>query len=367
MEIDRRRFLAALGAGITLGSQSALGEAVDRPVYLTAARDGKIYRAVLLDDDGKVRWSLELPGRGHGGAFRPSSRECVIFARRPGQFAMVLDRTTGALSRTLVPPEGRRFYGHGCYSSDGRRLYTTENDYAEHRGVVGVWDASDGYRRVGEFDSHGIGPHEMILMPDGQTLAVANGGIATHPDTGRRKLNIPEMEPSLVFLNGRDGSLEVQLTAPRELHKLSLRHLSANRQGTLFAAAQFEGAPDETPPLLASVQSGKLKFHEAPLGVQMAMRNYCGSVSFDATGRVLAVSCPRGNLVTYWNAEGEFVASNALNDGCGLAPYNTAGEFIATSGAGAITRSTPTTAKTLDRAAFDGVKWDNHVVARLSD
>ncbi len=351
---------------MTLGSQGALGEALDEPVYLTAVRAGEAYRVALLDVDGKVRWSQELPARGHGGAFRPASRECIIFARRSGRFAMVLDRHTGSLTHTLEPQPGRVFYGHGCYSSDGKRLYTTENDFAGERGVVGVWDASDGYRRVGEFDSHGIGPHEMILMPGGDTLAVANGGIVTHPDSGRKKLNIPEMEPSLVFLDGRDGRLMARYTPPRELHKLSLRHLSANRQGTLFAAAQFEGNPDETPPLLASIQSGALKYHSAPLGVQRGMRNYCGSVSFDATGRVLAVSCPRGHLVTYWSKEGEFVSSNALHDGCGLAPAGTSGEFIATSGAGAIMRSTADAAKTLGEAASESIKWDNHLIARLS-
>ena len=350
---------------MTLGSQGVLGEAVDRPVYLTAAKVGKVYRVVLLDEEGSTQWSLDLPGRGHGGAFRPASHECMIFARRPGQFAMVLDRNTGSLLHALVPPPGRRLYGHGCYSSDGRRLYTTENDYAGERGVVGVWDAADNYRRIGEFDSHGIGPHEMILMSDGHTLAVANGGIFTHPDSGRKKLNIPEMEPSLAFLDGRDGRLVAQHKAPRELHKLSLRHLSANRQGTLFAAAQYEGMPEDTPPLLASIQSGALKYHSAPLGVQRSMRNYCGSVSFDTAGRVLAVSCPRGHLVTFWTHEGEFVSSNALRDGCGLAPINTSGEFIATSGEGEIIRSKVDTAETLEGATSDGIKWDNHLIARL--
>ena len=35
------------------------------------------------------------------------------------------------------------------------------------RGVIGVYDATDGFRRIGEFDTYGIGPHEMLLTPDG--------------------------------------------------------------------------------------------------------------------------------------------------------------------------------------------------------
>ena len=47
--------------------------------------------------------------------------------------------------------------------------------------MIGVRDAQDGYRQIGELPSDGIGPHEATLMPDGKTLVVANGGIRTHP------------------------------------------------------------------------------------------------------------------------------------------------------------------------------------------
>ena len=45
-----------------------------------------------------------------------------------------------------------------------------------------------GTSRIGELASFGVGPHEVVLMPDGATLVVANGGIRTHPDRDRAKL-----------------------------------------------------------------------------------------------------------------------------------------------------------------------------------
>ena len=53
------------------------------------------------------------------------------------------------------------------------------------------------FARVGEFPTHGVGPHELLLLGDGRTLAVANGGIETHPDFGRAKLNIADDEAVL--------------------------------------------------------------------------------------------------------------------------------------------------------------------------
>lgn len=87
------------------------------------------------------------------------------------------DLTNGAVRQTLMSPPGHHVYGHAAYSADGAHLYVTENacDDAEP-GVLGVYDATDGYRPLGGLPTQGIGPHEVRLMPEGRTLAVANGG-----------------------------------------------------------------------------------------------------------------------------------------------------------------------------------------------
>ena len=74
------------------------------------------------------------------------------------------------------------------FSADGSLLYATENAFDSGEGRIGLYAADDGFRRRGEFASHGIGPHQLCLAPDGQTLLVANGGIRTHPDYRRRGL-----------------------------------------------------------------------------------------------------------------------------------------------------------------------------------
>src|SRR5438552_1061500 len=78
---------------------------------------------------------------------------------------------------------------HGAFSADGSLLYATENDNLTGSGLIGIYDATAGYRRLGEMSSRGIGPHDLALMPDGMTLAVANGGLRTLPESGREVLN----------------------------------------------------------------------------------------------------------------------------------------------------------------------------------
>lgn len=313
------------------------------------------YGSAVLEPDGTVRARLTLPDRGHGAAMHPALPHGVQFARRPGRFAIVFDWRDGSEVSTIHAAENRHFYGHGVFSPDGRLLYATENDVPGERGVIGIYDAGVGYARIGELPSHGIGPHEMILLPDGQTLAVANGGILTDPELPRLKLNLADMDPNVSLIDRADGTLLHQVRPPAELHRLSLRHLSANADGTIALAAQWEGAEADLPPLVGlSTRGGPLRLMEAPGAIQPALRNYCGSVAFNRAGNLFAVSAPRGNTITFWRADGTFENALALTDGCGLASYRDG--FLLTSGQGAI--QVTDSARPAARAA---VAWDNHL------
>ena len=76
----------------------------------------------------------------------------------------------------------------------------TENDTVSLAGKIGIYDANNAYKKIAEFDSHGIGPHELIMHPDGDTLVIANGGIKTE-QASREELNLDSMRPSLTYLN----------------------------------------------------------------------------------------------------------------------------------------------------------------------
>jgi uncharacterized protein len=94
------------------------------------------------------------------------------------------------------------------------------------------------------------------------------------------------------------------------------------------------------------------------------MRQYGGSVAVDAGGRLIAVSAPRGNLVTFWDAaEAAYLTSTMLADGCGVAPTDQPGEFLITSGLGQAMCFAPQTGKrtALDLAGLADSGWDNHL------
>ncbi|WP_294229038.1 DUF1513 domain-containing protein [uncultured Shimia sp.] len=351
--VTRRRMLAGLAATSLL--PSAGWSSVGTPDYLSAARtQNGTYLLAGLTVAGEITFTIPLPARGHAAAAHPERAEAVAFARRPGTFALVMDCRDGTIILTLTAPEGRHFYGHGAFSADGSTLFTSENDYEAGEGRIGLWDITQNYTRIGEFSSGGVGPHDLKLMPDGETLVVANGGIETHPDMGRSKLNIPVMQPNLSYVSLAGEILEqIELTA--RLHKNSIRHLAVRQDGMVAFAMQWQGSKSDTHPLLGLHQRGsKAKLLSASPKAQQQLQGYAGSVALSNDGGLVAITSPRGNVLHVFDTEtGQPSAILSAKDVCGIGP--TATGFLFTTGTGHIGTLSEETAQ-------HPLQWDNHLI-----
>jgi uncharacterized protein len=336
---QRRAFLKAAGAGFlaSLLPQRAAALATSELVFAssTMLASGS-FGAALITESGKLIANVALPDRGHDVTYSPVAGRAVVFARQPGTFALVFDPAGNEPPVTIPSIEGRHFFGHGVFSPDGKLLYATENDFDNARGVIGIYDVSGGYRRIGEFDTSGVGPHEILLMPDGVTFAVANGGIETHPDYGRAELNIDTMEPSLCFVDRRDGKLVGKLALRADLHQLSIRHMAVDVRNRVWFGCQFRGA-EGSPQLVGyATLDGDMRLIELPEDALRNLRNYVGSVARSAGGDLIAVSSPEGDTILAIDAATmRPVFTAPLKDGCGIAPDGAG--FVASTGLGEVT------------------------------
>ncbi len=357
--IDRRDFLKAAGASFAAALSPGAMHALEATGAVFAAayqrRDGA-YGVAVLSDDRRLVFSTDLPDRGHDVTFDPLSRRAVVFARRPGTFAVIFDHTKRKHPLTISSAAGRHFFGHGLFSPDGKLLYATENDFENAAGMIGVYDVAGDFRRIGEFPTHGMDPHDMALMPDGRTLAIANGGIETHPDFGRAKLNLSTMKPSLVFVDRIGGDLLERHFLPPELHQLSIRHMDIDAKGTVWFGCQYEGPATERPLLVGKAQPGvDLKLLDMPENVISGLRNYVGSVAANPSAGTVAVSSPQGNsLVVIEVQTGSVISSRSLKEVCGIAPDGPA--FMATTGTGEVIDCAGKAAHVPDYV------WDNHLL-----
>jgi hypothetical protein len=255
----------------------------------------------------------------------------------------------------MTAPTGRHFYGHGAFSADGNWLFTTENDFEAGQGRIGVWDVRAGYLRVDEIASGGVGPHEVKRMPGSDTLVVANGGIDTHPDSGRTKLNIAVMAPNLSYIE--NGHVVETMGLDAAQHKNSIRHLDVSA-GRVAVGMQWQG--DGDPECVAALHSrgGLIVPLVASADQTRQMRGYVGSIAYSHAGDQVAVTSPVGGVTQIFD-----VATNALShviaavDAGGIAARD--GGFIVTDGLGQLGQINQ---GRLRLGAGARLAWDNHIV-----
>ena len=396
--LTRRHFLAlAAATGALAGTgTAAAADPADPARFASGVRVGEGRHAlVVVDADGRALRRDPLPGRAHGAASHPGRGLAAVFARRPGEWFALFDARAdaapgapGALRRVVLPA-ARRAAGHGAFSADGRTLLTVENDFDASRGTLGLHDVADParVRRIAELPTHGVGPHDALPVPGTDLLVVANGGIATHPDTGREKLNLPDMRPSVTLLRASPGARAERLaewTLPDAWHRVSLRHLALSGDGRIWVGGQDErdeaervGLAGAPAPLVATAEladglrgprtgprtspgGARLALDPVPLpdAAYRALGGYVSSI--DATDTAVVATSSRGGAALLLDASSRVLrAALSLGDCSGVAATDDAelgwrltngrGEFVACDELG------------VEPRAAHAFAWDNHL------
>ncbi|WP_300298027.1 DUF1513 domain-containing protein [Ferrovibrio sp.] len=361
--VSRRTAIGLLATSALL--PAGIARAATGRLYLNAYGSRGGFGVAGFDAAGQIRYSLTLPGRGHG--FARSRDVAVAFSRRPGDYAVVFAVRDGIELHRIAATGDRSFCGHGAFTPDGRLLFATEAVGSTGEGVLGIYDAAQAYRRIGEYPTHGLDPHEIRLMPDGRTLVVANGGILMLAGMPRLKLNIPDMNPSLVYLDSATGRLIRQVRPDHELRQLSIRHIAIDRHGRVAIAMQYEGPETDQVPLVAwhggPEERTGLRFLPIPPEQRAGLRQYCGSAAMDDGGRLLAVTSPRGNRMVLWDMDQQhYLAAAGMSDVCGVAAQADSAGFLVSNGLGRIA-SWQHGLKVAALQSSTGWKWDNHMLA----
>ncbi|MEJ2114703.1 MAG: DUF1513 domain-containing protein, partial [Gammaproteobacteria bacterium] len=289
MEINRRQFIAATASALLFGPAPVFAQGKSQKLLSCRTNKSGEHFISIVDSNGKLGLSIPIPARGHGIALNSNQDMAAVFARRPGEFVWVINLVTQKVMAKVSPKSGRHYYGHGLFTKDGERLLCSENAFETGEGVIGIYDVRNNFARIGEIQSHGVGPHEFKLLSDNKTLVVANGGICTHPDLPRVKSNLDTMRPNLAYVSIDSGNLLHKHEPKNKWHQLSIRHIDISANDQVAIAMQFEGKPFLQPPLIA-IQKGEqpIRFLNAPIQVQSQMRNYCGSVAFNTDGTKFA-------------------------------------------------------------------------------
>jgi uncharacterized protein len=364
MQMNRRVFLGLSGAALAVTAAAAgwtLIHSGPQPLLLSARNDSAgQHFAVGYRLDGSQVFATRVGERCHDVIAHPLLPMALFVGRRPSTQSYLIDTRDGRLLQTLHAARQRHFYGHALFHKGGEWLYATENDTSDPgRGVLGVYRLQgEQLLRSGELSTHGIGPHQLLWLPDGETLAVANGGIRTEADS-RVEMNLDAMDSSLVLLR-RDGSLISREQLPERMN--SVRHMAVASDGTLVTGQQYMGEISDVVPLLAIKRPGQPFQHFPVADAQRQLMNqYTASVAIHSELRLLALTAPRGNRVFIWDLDNAELRLDAtLADCAGVGAV--AEGFVVSSGVGRCRlydcRRNVITAQPLQLPA--GL-WDNHL------
>lgn len=352
--MNRRDILACFGAAAALPAWAASTANRAHPgLRLAAAWDSESQHhvGVLVVVNGRlqVKTQLDVPTRAHG-LWREPAGTWLAVARRPGDWLMRWRANGPAMQWAWSEPQ-RALNGHVLASADGNTLFTTETDLDSGLGLIGVRDALTLEKRA-EWQTHGMDPHELVWGPNGE-LFVANGGIASLPESGRRKIALERMDSSLVQINASSGQLQRQWRLPDR--RLSIRHLAWNGQllGMALQAEHDDAEERANAPVLAVLDGNELSAISPP----QPLAGYGGDIaacnSVNSSG--FAVSCPRANCVAVWQAEGGWQASLQLHEACALAE-TTQGTVVGG-------RTAALLGQGQTRVPVTGLRLDNHWIS----
>ncbi|TPE47341.1 DUF1513 domain-containing protein [Maribrevibacterium harenarium] len=359
--LSRRQFLAA---GLALGSAPLWANLIGsrEGMYVSAFSSDGNHFAAGFNDVGNILWHIQLPERAHAPVLHPTQAVAGFVARRPGFYMDFVNVRTGDFLQRITPTQDHHFYGHALFSHDGDFLITQENHFPTGEGKIFVrrWPSAE---VVAEYSSGGIGPHEAVFL-NSSTIVIANGGLRTHPDNDRDILNLDTMAPNLTYLNWQTGEILQQVKHADKWHQLSIRHLDVNQHGEVVIGCQHQGEAWEQVPLVAvsRIDATDFRYLDMPEPIRARFKQYCGSVCFDKSGELVAISTPRGGFVAYWRiSDHQFIGVDNCRDVCGLSPSNESGSFILTSGTGKVLNTLVYENHIELITQHASIRWDNHL------
>ncbi|MBQ4847255.1 DUF1513 domain-containing protein [Pseudoalteromonas sp. MMG005] len=314
-----------------------------------------------FDHNGNMLGRVEIPERAHDLTYCGKNKTLFAFSRRPGNKLYVIDINAGAIKKQLLSSVGQHFYGHGVLTESGDFLYTTENrfdkSYQAYEGVIVVRNTTT-YAIEAEFLSGGVGPHQLALMNQGNTIVVANGGIHTHPASPRTKLNIESMKPNISYLDTVSGKLMGSFSPPN--NQLSTRHLCVSNDDKVYIGCQYQGAKHHIQPLIFSHKlsdESELEALNTELNTWRVFNQYTASLAIDPMNKRLAVTSPRGGVISYWDIQTDSLLEVTKQRDCaGIASSN--GQFMGSTGRGDLILQDQRNV----RLKKHQLKWDNHMI-----
>lgn len=304
--MKRRSFIKTLGIGAGLVAVPVLGRYFFLDSTLNKKKGGillgaaeansKFYLSYLdLNQTAQGSDFYPVDFKIHGIAFHPQQQNIMAFFEKKGPGGCIFDLKNPTATKTIPALKGHAFYGHGCFSKSGDVLFCTENDLSTREGKLVVRDGKDFSIRE-SFPTYGMNPHDCQLVHDGSVLAVTNGGS-----------EISGKSPgSVTYIDVQSEKLLEKIEIPNE--RLNAGHfaLSSHNELVVVSAPRDGLDTDDLGGVSFKPKSSVINSIKEPNTVVQRMKSEALSVAIDESNETVAVTHPRGGMVTFWDLHGKF-------------------------------------------------------------
>lgn len=238
----------------------------------------------------------EIGFLGHGFTPRIDKPHIVLITEKHGQGCCEVDLLQGKILRRVETVGGREFYGHSSFSPDGKLWYCTEAETGDgsYHGVLAVRDADSLELRDKTFPTHGVAPHDCILIDNGATLVITNGG---------GPLDRDDELPCVAYVDVKTG--EARRVLKFSNRKINAGHIAMTSRGELVCvSAPREGIPNGDPDYLGAISfydPAKDAVTTAQDPVRAKMKGETLSVAINEKTMIVGATNPAGNIVTFWD------------------------------------------------------------------
>ena len=125
------------------------------------------------------------------------------------------------------------------------------------------------------------------------------------------------MKSNIAYMALDSGQIEGKFEL--ENKQLSIRHLDVSSQGKVVAGLQYQGAStDEVPLAVSHHGEDQLLLLQADTDTWRKMKHYTASVCINTESNTVAITCPKSDLLTFWQLDSnEFISSHKLKDCAG--------------------------------------------------
>ena len=248
------------------------------------------YFNLQTGENGRV----PIPFRGHGVLKHPNHSRAVLVMEKGGDKCAEIDLVKRKVSKIIKADEHSIFYGHGCFSSDGSKLYTSEHNKETRHGSIRIRNGKT-YEPIGEISSYGFQPHDMMLIDEGQTVVIAN-----HGKSYRRGDQVGEQKTCVAFIDLKSGHLIKKLTA--EGHGFELSHLFLSPEGQLIVGSLHPpGSKVDGNCAVFVAEKDSLQKLPLPPDIQNRLKDQCFGMAIHKESGTLAVTCAKSNVAVFWN------------------------------------------------------------------